>query len=102
LILSVSFVLLLAVLIWFLIQFAGLRGWHALVCIVRLLPRLHPARAVHPRRVPVLAGMAVAVPPHDRQLLRARGLATLAGWPHRLAWLLPVTLDAYARTVARV
>jgi hypothetical protein len=30
------------------------------------------------------------------------GLAALAGWPVRLAWLLPVTLDAYAMTSARV
>jgi hypothetical protein len=31
-----------------------------------------------------------------------RGLAALAGWPDRLAWLLPITLDAYAMTSARV
>jgi hypothetical protein len=31
-----------------------------------------------------------------------RGLARLAGWPGELAWLLPVTLDAYAMTSARV
>jgi hypothetical protein len=30
------------------------------------------------------------------------GLAVLAGWPVRLAWLLPLTLDAYAMTSARV
>jgi hypothetical protein len=30
------------------------------------------------------------------------GLAAVAGWPLRLAWLLPVTLDAYAMTSARV
>jgi len=30
------------------------------------------------------------------------GLAAVAGWPVRLAWLLPVTLDAYAMTSARV
>jgi len=30
------------------------------------------------------------------------GLATLAGWPVRLAWLLPLTLDAHAMTSARV
>ncbi len=30
------------------------------------------------------------------------GLAALAGWPVRLAWLLPLTLDAYAMTSARV
>ncbi|PRY30889.1 uncharacterized protein DUF2637 [Pseudosporangium ferrugineum] len=31
-----------------------------------------------------------------------RGLALVAGWPDRLAWLLPVTIDAYAMTSARV
>ena len=31
-----------------------------------------------------------------------QGLAFIAGWPVRLAWLLPVTLDAYAMTSARV
>ncbi|WP_097319244.1 DUF2637 domain-containing protein [Paractinoplanes atraurantiacus] len=31
-----------------------------------------------------------------------RGLAQVAGWPDRLAWLLPVTIDAYAMTSSRV
>jgi Protein of unknown function (DUF2637) len=31
-----------------------------------------------------------------------RGLAEAAGWPPRLAWLLPLTIDAYAMTSARV
>jgi len=31
-----------------------------------------------------------------------RGLAQTAGWPPRLAWLLPITIDAYAMTSARV
>lgn len=31
-----------------------------------------------------------------------RGLALVAGWPGRLAWLLPITIDAYAMTSARV
>ncbi len=31
-----------------------------------------------------------------------RGLAEAAGWPGRLAWLLPLTIDAYAMTSARV
>jgi hypothetical protein len=31
-----------------------------------------------------------------------RGLAQVAGWPDRLAWLLPITIDAYALTSARV
>ncbi|GAA4232568.1 hypothetical protein GCM10022254_32780 [Actinomadura meridiana] len=30
------------------------------------------------------------------------GLATVAGWPVRLAWLLPLTIDAHAMTSARV
>ncbi|ROO89574.1 uncharacterized protein DUF2637 [Actinocorallia herbida] len=30
------------------------------------------------------------------------GLAVFAGWPLRLAWLLPLTVDAYAMTSARV
>ncbi|MGI5207506.1 DUF2637 domain-containing protein [Spirillospora sp. CA-108201] len=30
------------------------------------------------------------------------GLATVAGWPVRLAWLLPITIDAHAMTSARV
>ena len=33
-VLSVSFVLLLAVLVWFLIRYAALRGWQALICIL--------------------------------------------------------------------
>ena len=33
-VLSVSVVLLLAVLVWFLIRFAALRGWQALICIL--------------------------------------------------------------------
>ena len=31
-----------------------------------------------------------------------RGVAVVAGWPARLAWLLPITIDAYAMTSARV
>jgi hypothetical protein len=31
-----------------------------------------------------------------------RGLALLSGWPERLALLLPITIDAYATTSARV
>lgn len=33
-ILTVSLVLLLGGLVWFLVRFATLRGWHALICIV--------------------------------------------------------------------
>jgi hypothetical protein len=31
-----------------------------------------------------------------------RGLASAAGWPEHLAWLLPVTVDAYAMTSTRL
>lgn len=31
-----------------------------------------------------------------------RGLASAAGWPEHLAWLLPVTVDAYAMTATRL
>ena len=31
-----------------------------------------------------------------------RGLATAAGWPDHLAWLLPLTVDAYAMTSTRL
>lgn len=34
LVLTVSLVLLLGVLVWFLIRYAGLRGWHALLCVL--------------------------------------------------------------------
>jgi hypothetical protein len=34
LVLSISLVLLLGVLVWFLVRFAGLRGWHALFCVL--------------------------------------------------------------------
>jgi hypothetical protein len=34
LVLSVSLVLLLGVLVWFLVRFASLRGWHALFCVL--------------------------------------------------------------------
>lgn len=33
-VLTVSLVLLLGVLVWFLVRFAALRGWHALICIL--------------------------------------------------------------------
>ena len=33
-VLSVSLVLLLGVLVWFLVRFAGLHGWHALFCVL--------------------------------------------------------------------
>ena len=33
-VLSVSLVLLLGVLVWFLVRFAALRGWHALLCVL--------------------------------------------------------------------
>jgi uncharacterized protein DUF2637 len=51
----------------------------------------------------VLLGMAVAATSATiASFSGLRGIAELAGWPDRLAWLLPVTLDAYAMTSARV
>lgn len=51
----------------------------------------------------VMAGMLVAaVSAAVASFTGLRGLALVSGWPLRLAWLLPVTLDAYAMTSARV
>ncbi|HSV67560.1 MAG TPA: DUF2637 domain-containing protein [Mycobacteriales bacterium] len=51
----------------------------------------------------VVAGMATAaVSAAVASFAGLRGLAEAAGWPARLAWLLPVTIDAYAITSARV
>lgn len=60
--------------------------------------------ANRPARDPwVVAGIAVtAVTAAVASFTGLRGLAADAGWPTRLAWLLPVTLDTYAMTSARV
>lgn len=51
----------------------------------------------------VTAGMTVAAASAAvASFSGLQGLAYIAGWPARLAWLLPVTLDAYAMTSARV
>ncbi|HEV2640231.1 MAG TPA: DUF2637 domain-containing protein [Actinocrinis sp.] len=51
----------------------------------------------------VMAGMTIAAASAAvASFAGLRGLALVAGWPVRLAWLLPVTLDAYAMTSARV
>ena len=51
----------------------------------------------------VIVGMSVAaISAAVASFAGLRGLAQLAGWPDRLAWLLPVTIDAYAMTSARV
>jgi hypothetical protein len=51
----------------------------------------------------VIAGMAVAsASAAVASFSGLRGLAALSGWPSTLAWLLPVTVDAYAMTSARV
>jgi hypothetical protein len=51
----------------------------------------------------VMAGMLVAAASAAvASFTGLRGLALVSGWPLRLAWLLPVTLDAYAMTSARV
>jgi hypothetical protein len=56
-----------------------------------------------PRDGWVVAGMAVAAASAaTASFTGLRGLALVAGWPDRLAWLLPVTIDAYAMTSARV
>ena len=56
--------------------------------------------ANRPARDPwVVAGIAVtAVTAAVASFTGLRGLAADAGWPTRLAWLLPVTLDTYAST----
>jgi hypothetical protein len=51
----------------------------------------------------VMVGMAVAAASAAiASFAGLRGLAEVAGWPDRLAWLLPITVDAYAMTSARV
>ncbi len=51
----------------------------------------------------VMVGMAIAATSAAvASFTGLRGLALVAGWPGRLAWLLPVTIDAYAMTSARV
>src|SRR5262249_3107276 len=56
-----------------------------------------------PRDWWVIAGMTTAAASAAvASFAGLRGLATAAGWPGRLAWLLPVTIDAYAMTSARV
>jgi hypothetical protein len=66
-------------------------------------PSPSPGRPPERRDWAVLIGMAVAATAATLASFSGlRGLAELAGWPDRLAWLLPVTLDAYAMTSARV
>ncbi len=51
----------------------------------------------------VVAGMVIAAASAAvASFTGLRGLALITGWPQRLAWLLPLTLDAYAMTSARV
>jgi Protein of unknown function (DUF2637) len=51
----------------------------------------------------VMAGMVIAAASAAvASFTGLRGLALVTGWPARLAWLLPLTLDAYAMTSARV
>jgi len=50
-----------------------------------------------------MVGMAVAAASAAiASFTGLRGLAEVAGWPGRLAWLLPITIDAYAMTSTRV
>jgi len=56
-----------------------------------------------PRDLWVMSGMLIAAASAAvASFTGLRGLALITGWPSRLAWLLPVTLDAYAMTSARV
>ncbi|HZO65987.1 MAG TPA: DUF2637 domain-containing protein [Kribbellaceae bacterium] len=56
-----------------------------------------------PRDGWVMVGMAVAAASAAiASFTGLRGLAEVAGWPGRLAWLLPITIDAYAMTSTRV
>src|SRR5204862_6788340 len=56
-----------------------------------------------PRDWWVIAGMTTAAASAAvASFAGLRGLAGAAGWPGRLAWLLPITIDAYAVTSARV
>lgn len=56
-----------------------------------------------PRDLWVMAGMLIAAASAAvASFTGLRGLALITGWPPRLAWLLPITLDAYAMTSARV
>ena len=56
-----------------------------------------------PRDGWVMVGMAVAAASAAiASFAGLRGLAEVAGWPNRLAWLLPITIDAYAMTSTRV
>lgn len=51
----------------------------------------------------VIVGMTIAaISAAVASFAGLRGLAQVAGWPDRLAWLLPITIDAYAMTSARV
>ena len=56
-----------------------------------------------PRDLWVMAGILIAAASAAvASFTGLRGLALITGWPPRLAWLLPITLDAYAMTAARV
>ena len=67
-------------------------------------PSPSPVRATSPDRDWwVVAGMTIAAASATlASFTGLRGLAAMTGWPATLAWLLPVTLDAYAMTAARV
>lgn len=50
-----------------------------------------------------MSGMAVAATSAAvASFSGLRGLASVAGWPEHLSWLLPVTVDAYAMTSTRL
>lgn len=62
------------------------------------------SEAIQPDRdLWVTAGMMIAAASAAvASFAGLRGLALITGWPQRLAWLLPLTLDGYAMTSARV
>jgi hypothetical protein len=62
-----------------------------------------PGRVDEGRDWWVLAGMLTAAASAAvASFSGLRGLALITGWPEGLAWLLPLTVDAYAMTSARV
>lgn len=67
------------------------------------VPNAAPAQDGPVRDWWVMIGMTIAaVSAAVASFTGLYGLATVAGWPVRLAWLLPLTIDAHAMTSARV
>jgi hypothetical protein len=60
------------------------------------------ATPTKPDRLVLLGMLVAAVSAAVASFTGLRGLALASGWPVQLAWLLPLTIDAYAMTAARV